>query len=210
MTRQEVAEDWDGHNFQDNCPWQRESFLDHIKAPLAFPRLLWEMYAYFGRDRKYFDQLRSFLAAKPATPIKTLTDGQLFDVAKYTRGTIIRISKATTMRPPSLEHYDMWGYIEQGREPEGGWGDEIVAFPVHHFRLGREGNPPLGYIGYRNWHKTFTVGEVIHDRWSGIQTLTRYGNVEIWVFGKALRESVPQPQAQTNLVLKPQNTPNKI
>lgn len=195
MPEQEPTETWDGHHFKDDCPWTQPKLTDFLKVPLVYPRLIRELLQYPYIDRRCFDELKTFLATKPEKPIKTLTNGQQFDVSQFPKGTIIKISKTFTVEPPSEKHWNMWGYIEHRRNIEGKLEDEIVAFPVHHLNLFAE--PPPGYEGYRNWHKSFKVGEVIHERdWIfvfGSQCLTRYGDVEIWMFGRTLRESVPQP-----------------
>lgn len=207
MKGNEVEETWDGHHFNDDCSWKvdiegmQEVFSP--KFPLIAFRLLWQINSYFPRDRRYFDKIKAFFAIRPDGPIKTLRDGQQFRVSDYPRGTIIRISKAELMRYAAgrLEggNYRMWGFIEQERDPSNNqYGDQIIAFPEHHLEhsITSSRKPPQGYMAFRNWHNVFTVGDVIHDRDKIIfglfreQKLTRYGEVEIWKYGQAVRERV--------------------
>lgn len=198
---QERFEVWDDHHFKDDCPWKSEAKIVQStlspKFPLIFLRLMREIYSYFGRDRRYFREMRAFLALKPDSPVKRIREGQEFKVSDYPRGTIIRIAKAYAIGSEQPLEYDMWAFIQQEKtDPENNqMGDQIVGFPVHHFRI--QGDPLPGYIAYRNWHSSFVVGEVIHDRsvmlgFMKDQSLIRYREVEIWKYGQAVRERVAE------------------
>ncbi len=191
----ESAEFWQGHHFKDYCPWDNNPGGGvSPRIVLQIPRVLREMYSYPFRDRRYFDEIRAFMAMKPDAPIKTLRDGQEFKISDYPRGTIIKISKDEKFRAGGVYSYRMWGFIEQERDPDNQHSDLIIAFPEHFFNSGVGLFP--GNSAFRNWHDAFVIGEVIHDRertmFLPYQTLTKYGEVEIWKFGQAVRERVPE------------------
>lgn len=197
--KKEAQENWGGHSFKDSCKWTSEPI--HRITPAVIWRAMVE---HANRDRMgtidtpYFNRIRAAQLNRSENPIKTLSEGQTFNVGDFTVGTILKVTGFTQgkFRSYPLNH---WGMLAEERDIDGIWKDVVVTFSER--ALESERVPSNG--GGRFLHKNFIVGEVIHDKrrdtlpWT--QYLTRYDSVEIWRYGRGLRRRVTNPMGAASL-----------
>lgn len=191
----EGKENWDGHSFKDSCEWERIKTIPHL-TPGALWRANIEHIKVDMRnklDMPYFNKIRAARLNSSEHPIRTLTDGQVFNVADFTVGTILKVNGNTQGKFKSFP-WDHWGIIEQERDVvDDVMRDVVITFPEA--ALDKGVIPRYG--GMRGLHTIFPVGEVLHDRSKDAifrnQHLTRYDSVEIWKYGRGLRSRVKSP-----------------
>jgi len=191
---EEFSDSWDGHHPKDDCPENgyKIGLKGYLTLPVVFPRLLGELYGnMLKRDRELLSELREFLASRPQFPLKRITEGQKFDPNEYQPKTIMTISRNRSFGKDTY-HQSMWAITSLEWGPDMGDKNVVVGFANESIRSGSLG----GEMGNRNWHSSFVVGEVIHDRETNFpfgqrNTFSRYGIVEIWKFG--LAESAKNP-----------------
>ncbi len=199
-TGPEIAEVWDGHQPKDKCPIIRVggSPLDILKLPYVFPRLVGELYGdMLRRDRLLLEEIREFIAIQPFAPLKRITEGQKFDPSEYQPKTILTIRRDRCFGGDMFEQ-GTWAITSSEWQPYGGNRNVVVGFSVQNIRSGLG----FGDMGNRNWHESFTVGDVIHEKakyfpFGQQDTFTRYGTVEIWKFG--LAEPTKNPSFSASL-----------
>jgi hypothetical protein len=136
---------WNGHSLSDDCLWaERERPTD--RSPLNF---LKEGGSYFKTESTARSILEGYLTLPDHTPIRTFTDGAMFDGTLYPEGTIIRyrderlytlggsgksfyldtVRWGVTIRPGNEEDLVLvtWmeGFIEDLRKPQPGGSHRI-------------------------------------------------------------------------------------
>ncbi|HMS22579.1 MAG TPA: hypothetical protein PKA38_02330 [Candidatus Levybacteria bacterium] len=199
IRKNEIQENWSGHSFKDSCQWSSEP------KPQYTPDVIWRaMVKHANRDSMgmieapYFNRMLAAQLNRSENPIRTLSEGQTFNVGDFTIGTILKVTGLTQGKFRSY-HLNDWGMLTEEQDLDGIWKDAIVTFSERELESGRVPS----YGGGRFLHKNFTVGEVIHDKrrdtlpWT--QYLTRYDSVEIWKYGRGLRSRVTNPMGVASL-----------
>jgi hypothetical protein len=207
-----LVEFWSGHSFNDDCPITPYDYArlieDSIKNPgcLLTPLHIIDAVISLRREKRLtqqsYDQLRAFLAALPSAPVKRLSDGEVFELSAYPKGTIIKYSRDTQYQDVGKSSTVNWGILTQvvigdkHRDVVWGFSERVL----------REGADYRIYP-QKIWSNT-TIGNVSHDRFhisptSIHESLSRYNFVEVWEFGQDIRVREDAPQGILRRVLRP-------
>lgn len=171
-----IPELWHGHSLDDDCSWEEE-----VLSPLDKIKDLVRPFINYGGERRVFNKLKEFLRNLPQSPVERFGYGQVFDMGKFPKGTIVKFSYEY-VESDSAEHFDEeWGIITQERE-SGEISDVIVGFSIDDFTEKFQLDNAT-----RIYDSTIKIGEGVHTRTSSAfgktQDLTRFNFIEVWRIG---------------------------
>lgn len=189
---------WDGHSFQDDCPpllepkvVRKACAVGCLLFPYAIPIAVVEMMRESKIDKDAYKQLKEFLSLMPDTPVKTLTKGEIFDPKNYPVGTVLRISRTSEAHRHFAER-KFWGLIAQDQHKE----DMVVAYDNEQLS---DVDPPFGPHRFSG---EIEVGNVRHTIIGNLQTLVKFNRIEVYQYGRGVRERIPEKKKATNAILR--------
>lgn len=181
---------WDGHGFDDTCPWERDDWspIDSMKLRIDRSGIEDEQQAY--------RELIEFLGQRHETPLRELHPGEALDLGTTPIGTILRYSydfQDNNDEEPTLVR-DEWGIMAQ--ELKSG---DIVLLGTERVDLQEEFDTDTFSRFYDS--QPLVVGEVMHNRmksrWRKDQDLSRFNAIEVWRDGRNRTMQAPTISSPT-------------